>query len=189
MSTTYTCNTCVQQFPNSETQREHMKTDWHRYNLKRKVAGLLPIAANVFASKVLQQSEAVPERRQKQITKKEMKYQERMARRVVRPSSPPSPRRLSFLWATARALILPLRAMPSTRLPQTETSLRMCLLPYLKTSTQSSSTLISMKRPCRASSISTQIPSTSWHCDEPSPTRTVWCAACITTPWKPTLST
>ncbi|QNP97256.1 Cytoplasmic 60S subunit biogenesis factor REI1 [Yarrowia lipolytica] len=65
-----------------------MKTDWHRYNLKRKVAGLLPIAANVFASKVLQQSEAVPERRQKQITKKEMKYQERMARRVVRPSSP-----------------------------------------------------------------------------------------------------
>lgn len=88
MSTTYTCNTCVQQFPNSETQREHMKTDWHRYNLKRKVAGLLPIAANVFASKVLQQSEAVPERRQKQITKKEMKYQERLARRVVRPSSP-----------------------------------------------------------------------------------------------------
>lgn len=65
-----------------------MKTDWHRYNLKRKVAGLLPIAANVFASKVLQQSEAVPERRQKQITKKEMKYQERLARRVVRPSSP-----------------------------------------------------------------------------------------------------
>lgn len=71
MSTTYTCNTCVQQFPNSETQREHMKTDWHRYNLKRKVAGLLPIAANVFASKVLQQSEAVPERRQKQIDHKE----------------------------------------------------------------------------------------------------------------------
>lgn len=88
MSTTYTCNTCVQQFPNSELQREHMKTDWHRYNLKRKVAGLLPIAANVFASKVLQQSEAVPERRQKQITKKDMKYQERLARRVVRPSSP-----------------------------------------------------------------------------------------------------
>ncbi|KAG5360125.1 Cytoplasmic 60S subunit biogenesis factor REI1 [Yarrowia sp. B02] len=87
-TTTYTCNTCVQQFPNSELQREHMKTDWHRYNLKRKVAGLLPIAANVFASKVLQQSEAVPERRQKQITKKEMKYQERLARRVVRPSSP-----------------------------------------------------------------------------------------------------
>lgn len=87
-STTYTCNTCVQQFPNSELQREHMKTDWHRYNLKRKVAGLLPIAANVFATKVLQQSEAVPERRQKQITKKEMKYKERLAKRVVRPSSP-----------------------------------------------------------------------------------------------------
>ena len=28
--------------------REHYKTDWHRYNLKRKVSGLPPISATSF---------------------------------------------------------------------------------------------------------------------------------------------
>ena len=30
-----------------------MKTEWHRYNLKRRVAGLPSITAGVFAEKIL----------------------------------------------------------------------------------------------------------------------------------------
>jgi hypothetical protein len=33
------CSTC-----NQETDREHFKTDWHRYNLKRKMKNMLPIS-------------------------------------------------------------------------------------------------------------------------------------------------
>ncbi|RDW75355.1 hypothetical protein BP6252_06497 [Coleophoma cylindrospora] len=50
----YTCNTCQVAFRNSELQRGHMRTDWHRYNLKRRVTSLPPIAAEVFTEKVLQ---------------------------------------------------------------------------------------------------------------------------------------
>ncbi|KAL3421710.1 C2H2 type zinc finger containing protein [Phlyctema vagabunda] len=50
----YTCNTCQVAFRNSELQRGHMRTDWHRYNLKRRVTSLPPIASEVFTEKVLQ---------------------------------------------------------------------------------------------------------------------------------------
>lgn len=48
----YTCITCHVAFTNGELQRTHYKTDWHRYNLKRKVADLGPITAVEFAEKV-----------------------------------------------------------------------------------------------------------------------------------------
>lgn len=48
----YTCITCHVAFSNGELQRAHYKTDWHRYNLKRKVADLGPISANEFTEKV-----------------------------------------------------------------------------------------------------------------------------------------
>jgi pre-60S factor REI1 len=48
----YTCITCHVTFNNGELQRAHYKTDWHRYNLKRKVADLGPITANEFTEKV-----------------------------------------------------------------------------------------------------------------------------------------
>ena len=51
-SSLYTCITCHVAFYNSELQRAHYKTDWHRYNLKRKVADLGPITADEFAKKV-----------------------------------------------------------------------------------------------------------------------------------------
>lgn len=51
----YTCITCRVGFPDSEMQRTHYKTDWHRYNLKRKVAEMPPVSAEVFQEKVLAQ--------------------------------------------------------------------------------------------------------------------------------------
>ncbi|ORX78291.1 hypothetical protein BCR32DRAFT_282442 [Anaeromyces robustus] len=44
-SSTFTCLTCHTTFSNNELQREHYKSDWHRYNLKRKIAGL-PVNIN-----------------------------------------------------------------------------------------------------------------------------------------------
>lgn len=50
----YTCNTCAVAYRNIDLQRGHMKSDWHRYNLKRRVASLPPITSEVFNEKVLQ---------------------------------------------------------------------------------------------------------------------------------------
>ncbi|KAK7942810.1 uncharacterized protein PG986_011923 [Apiospora aurea] len=50
----YTCNTCQVAFRFADTQKSHMKSDWHRYNLKRRVASLPPISSEVFTEKVLQ---------------------------------------------------------------------------------------------------------------------------------------
>ncbi|TDZ25573.1 Cytoplasmic 60S subunit biogenesis factor REI1-like protein [Colletotrichum sidae] len=50
----YTCNTCAVAYRNIDLQRGHMKSDWHRYNLKRRVASLPPITSEVFNDKVLQ---------------------------------------------------------------------------------------------------------------------------------------
>ncbi|KAK6337147.1 hypothetical protein TWF718_009931 [Orbilia javanica] len=49
----YTCNTCQVAFKSSDGQRNHMHTDWHRYNLKRRIAELPPITSELFAEKVL----------------------------------------------------------------------------------------------------------------------------------------
>ena len=51
----YTCITCAVAFASAELQRAHYKTDWHRYNLKRKVAELPPVTAENFKQKVLTQ--------------------------------------------------------------------------------------------------------------------------------------
>jgi pre-60S factor REI1 len=39
-------------------QREHFKTDWHRYNLKRKVAELPPVTSEEFEKRIVQQRNA-----------------------------------------------------------------------------------------------------------------------------------
>lgn len=64
---TYTCITCRVMFADkdgaagcaAELQKEHYKTDWHRYNLKRKVADLPPVTAENFHLRVLAQKEQV----------------------------------------------------------------------------------------------------------------------------------
>ena len=45
-------------FASADLQRAHYKTDWHRYNLKRKVAELPPITAEDFKQRVLAQRAA-----------------------------------------------------------------------------------------------------------------------------------
>lgn len=46
---------CNVKFQNADIQREHYKTDWHRYNLKRRVGDLPPVTAEEFQKRVLQQ--------------------------------------------------------------------------------------------------------------------------------------
>ncbi|CCE78113.1 Piso0_000727 [Millerozyma farinosa CBS 7064] len=48
----YTCNSCQLAFKEAVDQRSHMKTEWHRYNLKRRVAQLPPIDEDSFNTKV-----------------------------------------------------------------------------------------------------------------------------------------
>ncbi|KAI8393587.1 C2H2 type zinc-finger-domain-containing protein [Radiomyces spectabilis] len=51
----FTCLACHVAFPTSDRQRQHYRTDWHKYNLKRKIANLTPVTAEQFAQKVLAQ--------------------------------------------------------------------------------------------------------------------------------------
>jgi pre-60S factor REI1 len=53
----YTCLTCKVAFRTSDIQREHYRQDWHRYNLKRKVAGLQPISHDLFKEKIAAQEQ------------------------------------------------------------------------------------------------------------------------------------
>lgn len=47
----FTCVTCHIGFKEHESQRDHYKTDWHRYNLKRKVADMPPVAYEDFTAR------------------------------------------------------------------------------------------------------------------------------------------
>ncbi|XP_062986316.1 cytoplasmic 60S subunit biogenesis factor ZNF622 [Elgaria multicarinata webbii] len=57
----YTCITCRVAFKDAEVQRAHYKTDWHRYNLKRKVAEMPPVTAENFQERVLAQRAGLEE--------------------------------------------------------------------------------------------------------------------------------
>ncbi|KAM3928663.1 cytoplasmic 60S subunit biogenesis factor ZNF622 [Leptodactylus fuscus] len=57
----YTCITCRVAFADPDMQRAHYKTDWHRYNLKRKVADMPPVTAENFQERVLAQRAVVEE--------------------------------------------------------------------------------------------------------------------------------
>jgi pre-60S factor REI1 len=59
MMATFTCISCRVAFKDAEVQRQHYKTDWHRYNLKRKIAELPPVTAEDFQRRVLLQREKV----------------------------------------------------------------------------------------------------------------------------------
>lgn len=55
----HTCLKCYVRFADANMMRDHYKTDWHRYNLKRSVAELPPVTAEEFQKRVLQQREAI----------------------------------------------------------------------------------------------------------------------------------
>lgn len=54
----HTCLNCNVKFQTPDIQRDHYKTDWHRYNLKRRVADLPPVTAEEFQKRVQQQRTA-----------------------------------------------------------------------------------------------------------------------------------
>ncbi|KAG0043193.1 hypothetical protein BGZ83_011722 [Gryganskiella cystojenkinii] len=47
-----TCLACGIRLPSLETQQQHHKSDWHTYNLKRKMVALPPVSAEVFSQLV-----------------------------------------------------------------------------------------------------------------------------------------
>jgi len=49
----YTCLSCTIAFLTSEEQREHYRSEHHRYNMKRRVASLPPVSLAVFNQKVV----------------------------------------------------------------------------------------------------------------------------------------
>ncbi|KAG0057148.1 hypothetical protein BGZ89_001926 [Linnemannia elongata] len=51
-SSLFTCLACHVAFKTADIQREHYRSDWHRYNLKRKMVELPPVSADMFAQKV-----------------------------------------------------------------------------------------------------------------------------------------
>ena len=55
----FTCITCRVAFADADLQRAHYKADWHRYNLKRKVADMPPVTADNFQARVLSQKAQV----------------------------------------------------------------------------------------------------------------------------------
>ncbi|XP_076150561.1 cytoplasmic 60S subunit biogenesis factor ZNF622 [Alosa pseudoharengus] len=62
----YTCISCRVAFTDGDVQRAHYKTDWHRYNLKRKVADMPPVTAENFQERVMAQR-AAAEQQQHQL--------------------------------------------------------------------------------------------------------------------------
>ena len=47
----FTCLACRVLFVDAELQRSHYKTEWHRYNLKRRIAQFPPVTAEDFADR------------------------------------------------------------------------------------------------------------------------------------------
>ncbi|KAJ3208299.1 hypothetical protein HDU67_006813 [Dinochytrium kinnereticum] len=67
----YTCLACHVAFHSADHQREHHRSDWHRYNMKRKVADLPPVTAEVFGQRIKAQqalNDAEAERLNLQLT-------------------------------------------------------------------------------------------------------------------------
>ncbi|PWN35542.1 uncharacterized protein FA14DRAFT_120397 [Meira miltonrushii] len=52
----FTCLSCSIAYANPEDQRAHYRTDLHRYNMKRRVANLPPVRADVFNAKILERN-------------------------------------------------------------------------------------------------------------------------------------
>lgn len=44
----HSCSCCSVKFSNAIAQRAHFKLDWHRYNIKRQLAGLSPVSEEAF---------------------------------------------------------------------------------------------------------------------------------------------
>ncbi|XP_015436306.1 PREDICTED: zinc finger protein 622 [Dufourea novaeangliae] len=68
MTSPFTCITCRVAFRDLEVQRQHYKSDWHRYNLKRKVAELPPVTVEEFQKRVIAQRNKDDKQREEETT-------------------------------------------------------------------------------------------------------------------------
>ena len=55
----FTCVTCGIAFTRPDEQRTHFRSDFHRYNMKRRLADLAPIKAQQFDEKFYEHKEQV----------------------------------------------------------------------------------------------------------------------------------
>ncbi|XP_031481903.1 cytoplasmic 60S subunit biogenesis factor REI1 homolog 1 isoform X2 [Nymphaea colorata] len=66
----YTCNACNSEFQTDEQQKLHYKSEWHRYNLKRKVAGVPGVTEALFQARLA----ALAEEQKKKLDETRMQY-------------------------------------------------------------------------------------------------------------------
>lgn len=59
------CSTCAAEFPTSSLRREHMHSDWHVYNMKRRITDLPPISLDIHENLVREQNTATIRQRSK----------------------------------------------------------------------------------------------------------------------------
>lgn len=60
---TFTCATCYALFEAADQHRAHYQSDWHQYNLRRKVDGLPPVVESVFLQRLGQYQKTLEEGR------------------------------------------------------------------------------------------------------------------------------
>lgn len=53
------CSTCAAEFPSSALRREHMHSEWHVYNMKRRVIALPPVSLGTYENSIREQSTAI----------------------------------------------------------------------------------------------------------------------------------
>jgi len=70
----YTCNSCSVAFRNGEAQRTHMRSDWHRYNLKRRMAELPPYFSGRLQREVLPRRRGLMRRQRRLALSKSVRY-------------------------------------------------------------------------------------------------------------------
>lgn len=75
---TFTCVSCSLEFSSAQDQRIHMKSEWHRYNLKRRVASLPPIDEISFEEKIQESKDSLEGGNQQIHLKRKEKSKARM---------------------------------------------------------------------------------------------------------------
>jgi pre-60S factor REI1 len=78
---TFTCYTAPGvSFASEEEMKDHYRSEWHRYNLKRKVAGLAPLSREAFEERSAREGEREAALQQKSGTRKQAREDRRVAK-------------------------------------------------------------------------------------------------------------
>jgi pre-60S factor REI1 len=76
----FTCNTCEVEYDDMRSHRDHYKSDWHRYNLRRRQVELAPVPYDAFEKR----KRAVLEKRRKEEERDEEEKSQRLRCEVCR---------------------------------------------------------------------------------------------------------